>query len=145
VGPLGTPISWDAEIVSDVENSSIRWRSLPGSDLIINGVVEFRVAGGDRGTLVTVLIQYEPPAGAAGVSAAKLLGKNPSFIIRQDLRRLKALIETGEIPTIEGQTHGPRSVIDAVARIVDPDRPVRLRDTSIRSIRDVVTAKRRVA
>jgi uncharacterized membrane protein len=131
--------------VSDVENSSIRWRSLPGSDLIINGVVEFRVAGGDRGTLVTVLILYEPPAGAAGISAAKLLGKNPSFIIRQDLRRLKALIETGEIPTIEGQTHSPRSVIDAVARIVDPDRPVRLRDTSIRSIRDVVTAKRRVA
>jgi hypothetical protein len=45
--------------------------------------------------------------------------------MRQDLRRLKALIETGEIPTTDGQSHGPRSAIAGAARLLNPDEPVR--------------------
>jgi hypothetical protein len=38
------------------------------------------------------------------------MGKNPNFVLKEDLRRFKALLETGESPTTVGQTHGPRGV-----------------------------------
>jgi len=125
MGPMGTKFRWDAEIVNDQPNQSISWRSLPGSDIEVDGYVEFKPAPGNRGTLISARIRYRPPAGAMGSAIAKMLGKDPNFLMRQDLRRLKALMEAGEIPTIEGQTHGPRSVTVAAARFVDPDRPFR--------------------
>jgi hypothetical protein len=70
-------------------------------------------------------VVYQPPAGSIGNAFAKMLGKDPNFMMRQDLRRLKALIETGEIPTVEGQSHGPRSATAAVARVLNPDDPIR--------------------
>jgi uncharacterized membrane protein len=142
LGPMGTRIAWDAEIVHEVPNEEIRWRSLPGSDVGVSGIVRFSRATGDRGTLVEVVSLVEPPAGPLGEAVAKLFGKDPSFLMRQDLRRLKALIETGEIPTIEGQTHGPRSLKIAAIRMLDPDRPVRTRDANLK---DVLTAQRRIA
>ena len=141
VGPLGSRIQWDAEIISDRPNERIAWRSLPGSDIEVNGSVEFRTAAGNRGTLVTAHIDHRPPAGALGHAVAKVLGKDPKFLIKQDLRRFKALIEAGEIPTTEGQTHGPRSRTVAALRIADPDRPVR-RDSKMQ---EVFKAKRRIA
>ncbi|MCU1286705.1 MAG: cyclase/dehydrase [Acidobacteriales bacterium] len=123
VGPLGTKFRWDAEIVNEQTNQSIAWRSLPGSEIEVDGYVQFEPAPGNRGTLISARIRYRPPAGALGHAVAKMLGKDPNFLMRQDLRRLKALMEAGEIPTTDGQTHGPRSVTAAAARFVDPDRP----------------------
>jgi uncharacterized membrane protein len=122
-GPLGTRIEWEAEIVDDRPNEVIAWRSLPESEILVDGIVKFSTATGNRGTLITPIITYTPPAGAIGHAVAKLLSKDPSFLMRQDLRRFKALIETGEIPTTEGQTHGPRSSVAAAARMLDPDKP----------------------
>lgn len=141
IGPLGTPITWDAEITSERPNELIAWRSLPGSQLDVNGIVEFRPAPADRGAFVNVAIQYRPPAGALGRSVAKLLGKDPSFLMRQDLRRLKALIEAGEISTTDGQSHGPRDRMTAAFRVMDPDRPIR----SGSKITEVTSAQRRVS
>jgi len=125
IGPIGARVHWDAEIVDERVNERISWRSLPGSDVYVEGSVEFHRAPADRGTLVTAHIRYEPPAGALGAAVAKIFGKDPNFLMRRDLSRFKALVETGEVPTIRGQSHGPRSVTAAVARVADPDRPMR--------------------
>jgi uncharacterized membrane protein len=141
LGPMGARITWEAEIISDRESEAISWRSLPGSDLEVEGSVEFRPAPGNRGTLLSATIRFYPPTGAAKHAIAKLLGKDPNFLMRQDLRRLKALIETGEIPTTEGQSHGPRDITTAMARVVDPDRPMRRES----SFKDVFEATRRAS
>jgi uncharacterized membrane protein len=141
LGPLGRRIHWDAEIVAERENELISWRSLPGSDISVDGFVEFSAAPANRGTVVSATVLYESPAGKLGHTVAKLLGKDPGFLMRQDLRRFKALIETGEIPTTEGQPHGPRSATAALARAVDPDRPLRRESRVI----EVLAAKRRVS
>jgi len=47
-------------------------------------------------------------SGALGKTVAKLLGDDPDMTVREDLRRFKRLLEAGELPTIEGQPHGPR-------------------------------------
>jgi uncharacterized membrane protein len=142
LGPMGTRIEWEAEIINERENEEIQWRSLPGSDIDIDGQVRFSQAPGGRGTMIRVYSHLVPPAGALGRAVANIFGKNPEFLMRQDLRRLKALMETGEIPTIEGQTHGPRSLKVAALRMMDPDNPVRVRDANIK---DVLTAERRIA
>lgn len=140
-GPLGSHIQWDAEIVADREGELISWRSLPGSDLDVDGYVEFRNAPGNRGSFISANVIYSPPGGKVARGIAKLLGKDPNFLMRQDLRRLKALMEAGEIPTVEGQSHGPRSRLVAAARVLNPDQPMR-RETGIR---EALETQRRLA
>ncbi len=141
LGPMGKRIQWTAEIVHEVPNQSISWRSLPESDVEVDGTVEFTRATGNRGTLVNAIVQYRPGVGALGRAAIKLLAKDPSFLMQQDLRRFKALIETGEIPTTDGQSHGPRDLGTAMFRLADPDRPFRAES----DLRDVLEASRRVS
>src|SRR3712207_8162671 len=40
-GPLGASAEWDAEIVEDVPNEKIAWKSLEGSRVDNSGVVRF--------------------------------------------------------------------------------------------------------
>lgn len=105
-GPVGKRVSWDAEIISDVPNHVIGWRSLPGSDVDSGGSVRFEPAPNGRGTEVRVSLQYNPPGGSVGAALAKLLGSDPKWQIGEDLRRFKQLMETGELPTTEGQPSG---------------------------------------
>ena len=97
-GPAGKAVEWDAEIISEVEDKVIAWRTLPGAEVTSAGSVLFdRVRGGST-TQLTVHLQYAPPAGRAGAWLAGLFGREPSQTIREDLRRLKQLLEAGEIP-----------------------------------------------
>jgi uncharacterized membrane protein len=141
IGPLGKRITWDAEIAFDRKDDVIAWRSLPDSEMYVDGIVKFRNAPANRGTIITVVIVYQPPAGAIGGALSKLLGKDPSFMMRQDLRRLKALIEAGEIPTVEGQSHGPRSAVAAAARLINPDEPIKGEG----NLTDIADARRRAS
>lgn len=141
IGPLGKRVTWDAEIAFDRQADVIAWRSLPDSEIYVDGIVKFRNAPAHRGTIITVVVVYQPPAGALGGALAKILGKDPSFMMRQDLRRLKALLEAGEIPTVEGQSHGPRSGVAAIARMLNPDDPIRGEG----KLTDIADARRRVS
>jgi uncharacterized membrane protein len=109
--PLGRTVKWDAEIINEIPGELIGWRTLPGSDVVSAGSVRFKRASGGRGTEVRVRLQYDPPAGKVGATVAWLLGHEPSQTIREDLRRFKQLMETGEIPTIKGQSRGKRSIL----------------------------------
>lgn len=110
LGPFDQKISWTAEITQDQPNERIAWRSLPGSEVTTSGEVQFRPATANRGTVVTAKLEYQPPSGQAGHLLAALAGKNPKFTVREELRRFKALMETGEVPTTKGQSHGPRGL-----------------------------------
>ncbi len=111
VGPLDKKIHWTAEITEERENERIAWRSIEGSEVETSGRVEFFANAHGRGTVVKATIQYDPPAGALGKAFATLMGKDPQFLVREDLRHFKALLETGEVATTVGQTHGPRGRI----------------------------------
>jgi len=93
-GPAGLAVEWDAEIIHDVPGQVIGWRSLPGSDVVTAGSVNFDAAPGDRGTDVTVHLQYDPPAGRAGAYVASLFGAEPSQTIRADLQEFQRLFNS---------------------------------------------------
>ena len=105
--PAGQTVSWDAQIVDEKQNESIVWKSLEDAQIANAGSVRFLPAPGGRGTEVRVTLSYAPPAGSVGVAVAKLFGEEPTQQIIKDLHRFKSLMETGEIPTTEGQTAGP--------------------------------------
>jgi uncharacterized membrane protein len=98
-GPAGTHVEWDSLIESEVEGERIAWRSREGAEVPNRGEVRFQDAPGDRGTELHLHLTYEPPAGRLGRAVAWLLGEEPDLQARDDLRRLKQLLETGEVPT----------------------------------------------
>ena len=105
-GPGGRGVTWDAEIVEDKPNQLIAWRSTPDSRVPNSGRVLFLPAVGGRGTEVRVEIEYEPPVGSVGKAVAKLFGEDPEQQVRDDLRRFKQVIETGEVVRSEGSPGG---------------------------------------
>ncbi len=117
-GPLGEELAWDAEITEDVPNEVIAWRSLEGGDLSNWGRVRFESAPAGRGTVVRVLVNYEPPLQSGGPVWAAILGADPGERVRRDLMRFKQLLEAGEIATTEGQPAGRRSGANWLDRAV---------------------------
>ncbi len=106
--PGGKTVEWDARVTADEPGRRIAWRSEPGADVTNHGVVEFRDAPGGRGTEVHAAIAYEPPAGAVGKLVATLTQHEPGQQAHRDLRRLKMLLETGEIATTKAPDAAPR-------------------------------------
>jgi uncharacterized membrane protein len=103
-GPGGVKVAWEAETIEDTPNRSISWRSLPGSQIENRGTVRFDRAPGNRGTELRVILEYAPPGGRAANILVKMIGQSPEQVIQEDLRRLKQLLETGEIPTSSGSS-----------------------------------------
>jgi len=107
--PLGMTVEWDAEIVEDIPDQLIAWRSLPGADVDNAGAVRFQPAPHNWGTEIRVEMWYRPPGGVIGDKIAHLFGEGPHQQIRDDLRRFKQLMETGEIVLSEGTLPGQRA------------------------------------
>ncbi len=97
--PAGTTVEWNAEIINDVPGSLIAWKSAPGTEVPNAGSVHFSDAPAGRGAIVKVVMDVEPPAGKLGFVIAKLFGEDPDRQVREDLRKFKQLMETGEITT----------------------------------------------
>jgi uncharacterized membrane protein len=99
-GPAGSDVEWDAEIIHEEPNALIGWRSIEGAEVDHAGSVHFRPATGGRGTELKVILRYDPPAGKLGAAVAKLFGKDPGHEVQEDLRKLKQLLETGEVARV---------------------------------------------
>jgi uncharacterized membrane protein len=104
----GGRVEWDAEIVEDRPNELICWRSLEGAEVDNAGAVRFVRAAGGRGTEIHLEMQYDSPGGRLGVFLAKLLGEEPGQQVAGDLRRLKQVIETGEVLSSDASIHRGR-------------------------------------
>ena len=104
--PAGRRVAWDADVVDERPNELIAWRSLDDADVRNAGTVTFERGPGGRGTTIRVSLSYAPPGGKLGAAVAKLFGEEPGQQIHDDLRRLKQLMEAGEVPTVDGQPRG---------------------------------------
>jgi hypothetical protein len=68
-------------------------------------------------TEVHVVLVYDIPGGAVGKAVAKYFGEEPHQQLDDDLRRLKQVLETGEVVRSDGAPWGKR------ARKEFPQRP----------------------
>ncbi len=106
-GPNGD-YEWDAVVTEDVDGERIGWKA-ENSDVANSRLVSFADAAPGRGTVVTAVIAYSPPAGIVGQVIAKVTQKEPAIEARRDLRRFKQLMETGEIATTTPPNREPKS------------------------------------
>jgi uncharacterized membrane protein len=98
--PLGgAKVEWDAEVINEIDNELIGWRSLRGADVENAGSVRLERTPDGRATELTVTMQYAPPGGRLGAWAAKLFGEDPERKIDEDLRRFKESMESQAFTT----------------------------------------------
>lgn len=97
--PGGSSVELVTRITDEKAGERIAWASEPESEINTEGRVEFLDAGPGRGTMVRLILRYDPPAGIVGKGIAKLFQREPKIQSRRDLHRFKALMETGEIAT----------------------------------------------
>jgi uncharacterized membrane protein len=92
-------VSWDAEIVMDVPNEFMGWSSLPGSIIDNAGKIRFRDTE-DGGTLIDLIISYQPPAGGIGASLAHVL--NPVFknMVDTDVQNFKQYMDLADMEDV---------------------------------------------
>lgn len=122
MAPLATFVSGDARLmrwridlpldrIAEVESrethldsASSRYSSRTVQRPRVTADLEFSVrpAPADFGTEATLAADYALPGGVLADAAARLFGAAPDLLAGTVLRRLKALIETGEIPTLRG-------------------------------------------
>lgn len=87
--------------------SEFEWTALDAQRLQSAGAVRFETAPGDRGTELHLDFDPDVPGGSAGAAALKLLGRAPDQRVSDELRRFKALVETGVIVKSDKSPEGP--------------------------------------
>jgi uncharacterized membrane protein len=118
-GPGGTSVTWEAEVIADHPNELLAWRSVEGSQVENAGTVRFEPRPGGRGTIVRVELEYRPPGGVAGAAAAALFHEAPQQQLHDDLKRLKQVLEIGEVVRSDGSPDGTGSVLQRPAQPVE--------------------------
>jgi uncharacterized membrane protein len=93
--PAGASVEWTAEIINEIENQLLGWRSVDG-DIGIAGSVQFKDVSGGR-TEIKLENQYNAPGGKLAAWIAKVIGGDPAAQLDRDLQRFKQLMETGEV------------------------------------------------
>ena len=116
-GAAQTGLEWDCEITEDRPGAALAWRTLNGAPIPNAGSVIFEPAPNGRGTIVRLSIHYSPIDGQLTTGLAKLLRQDPQSQVREDLRRFKQLLETGELATTRGQPTGHRTLVGRAARL----------------------------
>jgi uncharacterized membrane protein len=107
--PFGRTVEWDAEITDEDPGRSIAWKSTGKADVENEGVVRFNPAPRDQGTEIHATIRYTMPGGKLGEAVARYFGEDPHQQLDDDLRRLKQILETGEVVRSDGAPGGKRA------------------------------------
>lgn len=107
-GSLPRLLEADTEPVRETAGAELSWRGVRAGRLAHFGSLEFRDAPGGRGTIVAARLEYVPSGGSLGAALARVTGRSPQRVLADSLRRARALLETGEVPTTRGQPAGPR-------------------------------------
>lgn len=100
--PIGGTISWDARITEDRPGEVLAWQSVEGALINVRGRVTFAKAPGRNMTEVRVEMQLGFLGTRPSTSVAKLFTRSQ---IKGDLRRLKQVLETGEVLCSDASVH----------------------------------------
>ncbi|MEV0237869.1 SRPBCC family protein [Nonomuraea sp. NPDC050786] len=101
-------VEWEAEILDEQAGELIAWASVRGSMVTTSGSVRFTDGPAGRGTAVHVTLEYRGRGRALGATVARMFGEYPEQQLRDDLRRFKQIMETGEVLLSEGSPEGVR-------------------------------------
>ena len=90
--PVGPQAIIQVELINELANEVIGWRSVGSSAVSNAGAVRFRSLSPEN-TEVTLQAEYQLPLGVLGEVATKVLGMQPTDMVRKTLDNLKAHLE----------------------------------------------------
>lgn len=99
--PFGKTRSWTSFVTADIPNERIAWESEVGAEVPNFGSVKFRDAPQGRGTEVSAMIAYQPPFRSVGRVLGAMLKSTPEQQMRDNLRRLKQIMETEQTTELQ--------------------------------------------
>lgn len=102
--------TWDVEVVADVADELIAWRSVGEGDRDLDGTVRFFQGGNGLGTQVWLEI-----ACRSGSPPASLLGRDPDGQIREDMQNFGRIMAAAD--------SGPDKIASGVNSDDNYDRP----------------------
>jgi len=93
-GGLGD-IRWEADIVREIEDTELSWKSAPGAAIRNAGKINFSDAP-SGGTRIDVMISYRAPMGVFGERLSRLLTPVFREMIEKDIAGFKQFMEDKE-------------------------------------------------
>jgi len=96
-GPANADVTFDAEETVREDGHRIGWKTLPGQTIPHAG--EITLHGDDGRCQVRVHLHYNPVAGEIGHAVAALFGADAGHQLREDLQRLRDLVESNRSRT----------------------------------------------
>ncbi len=102
----GEKIEWNTEVTAEVPGQLISWRSLPQSEIDTAGLIVFEHGSGSHETVVRLSLDYSIPGGRLVEWISFFADEDPDTLALTNLKRLKQLLETGELATVQGQPSG---------------------------------------
>lgn len=130
--PNSKHIEFDSETVELIPGRKIAWRTVDGeapgtrpastsgsttvagdhnnNSVTQGGEVHFEPGRIEGSTLVTLIQTVKVPGGRLGNALAATGERGPKQLVIENLRHFKQLAETGEIPSVKDQPHGPRGI-----------------------------------
>ncbi len=97
-GPADSTVEWDSVIVEDIPGESIAWTTTDKAEVPNSGRIEFRDTTQRARHAGDGQHRLRPAGGKARQGRGQTIRREPNIQARQDLRRFKQLMETGEIP-----------------------------------------------
>jgi len=108
--PIGQRMEWDVEITQDQPGRLIGWQVYNKASIGNGGNISFREAPRQRGTITTLEVDFVGHKGLQNTLEIPVIGKVTGLFLEswvlETLRCFKALMETGEVPTLTGQPTG---------------------------------------
>lgn len=105
-GPVGRTVQWNVEIVEEIPNERIEWRSIGAAPVPYRASLRLAPDPKEAGTQLRLRMELEPRSGILGRTLLAGLDELSDRVLQNDLRRFKQLIEAGEFATTEGQPAG---------------------------------------
>jgi uncharacterized membrane protein len=99
--PPGQSVEWTVVMDRDIPNEYISWRSHNDAQIYSRGSIRLTHSPIGYGTDAHIQVKYEPRAGYIEKFTSMDFGEEPEKELRANLRRLKQILETGEVPTVE--------------------------------------------
>lgn len=97
-------VEWNAEVVEHIDNELLAWRTMPGSDINHEGVVEFHALPDGLSAEVHCTVVFLPPAGKLGEKLSEMTGDLGNRMLGEELERFKYFMEPHPAPALEEES-----------------------------------------
>ena len=114
----GKQQEFNSEIVESIKGKRHVSRITSGPLTSSTYTATFEEHPSGRGSIFTMVGDFDLPGGRVSNALASMASRGPEQILIEDVRHLKQMMESGEIPRVDGRVAGPRNTKSKLQRFM---------------------------